>query len=33
VEPTTVIDLTGEEPLVLRRGRGPLGIFGHAAAL
>jgi tRNA threonylcarbamoyl adenosine modification protein (Sua5/YciO/YrdC/YwlC family) len=33
VEPTTVIDLTGEQPLVLRRGRGPLGIFGHAAAL
>jgi tRNA threonylcarbamoyl adenosine modification protein (Sua5/YciO/YrdC/YwlC family) len=33
VEPTTVIDLTGEEPLVLRRGRGPLGIFGHAAAI
>jgi tRNA threonylcarbamoyl adenosine modification protein (Sua5/YciO/YrdC/YwlC family) len=33
VEPTTVIDLTGGEPLVLRRGRGPLGIFGHAAAL
>jgi tRNA threonylcarbamoyl adenosine modification protein (Sua5/YciO/YrdC/YwlC family) len=33
VEPTTVIDLTGEEPQVLRRGRGPLGIFGHAAAL
>jgi len=33
VEPTTVIDLTGDEPLVLRRGRGPLGIFGHAAAL
>jgi len=32
-EPTTVIDLTGEEPQVLRRGRGPLGIFGHAAAL
>lgn len=33
VEPTTVIDLTGEQPLVLRRGKGPLGIFGHAAAL
>jgi len=33
VEPTTVIDLTGEEPQVLRRGRGPLGILGHAAAL
>jgi tRNA threonylcarbamoyl adenosine modification protein (Sua5/YciO/YrdC/YwlC family) len=33
VEPTTVIDLTGDAPLVLRRGRGPLGIFGHAAAL
>jgi len=32
-EPTTVIDLTGDEPLVLRRGSGPLGIFGHAAAL
>jgi len=33
VEPSTVIDLTGEEPLLLRRGKGPLGIFGHAAAL
>jgi tRNA threonylcarbamoyl adenosine modification protein (Sua5/YciO/YrdC/YwlC family) len=33
VEPTTVIDLTGDEPLLLRRGRGPLGIFGHAATL
>ena len=33
IEPTTVIDLTGEQPQVLRRGRGPLGIFGHAAAL
>ncbi len=33
VEPTTVIDLTGDEPLVLRKGRGPLEIFGHAAAL
>jgi len=33
VQPTTVIDLTGEEPLVLRRGKGPLGIFGRAAAL
>jgi len=32
-EPTTVIDLTGEAPLVLRQGRGTLGIFGHAAAL
>ena len=33
VEPTTVVDLTGDEPLVLRKGRGPLDIFGHAAAL
>jgi tRNA threonylcarbamoyl adenosine modification protein (Sua5/YciO/YrdC/YwlC family) len=33
VQPTTVIDLTGEEPLLLRRGRGPLGIFGTTAAL
>ena len=33
VEPTTVVDLTGDEPLVLRKGRGPLEIFGHAAAL
>jgi len=33
VEPTTVVDLTGDEPLVLRQGRGPLEIFGHAAAL
>ena len=32
-EPTTVIDLTGDEPVVLRKGRGPLGIFGLAAAL
>jgi tRNA threonylcarbamoyl adenosine modification protein (Sua5/YciO/YrdC/YwlC family) len=32
-QPTTVIDLTGDAPLVLRRGRGPLGVFGHAAAL
>jgi tRNA threonylcarbamoyl adenosine modification protein (Sua5/YciO/YrdC/YwlC family) len=33
VEPTTVIDLTGEEPVVLRQGRGPLAPFGQAAAL
>lgn len=33
VEPTTVIDLTGDAPQVLRRGRGSLDIFGRAAAL
>lgn len=33
VQPTTVIDLTGETPLVLREGRGPLGVFGRVAAL
>jgi tRNA threonylcarbamoyl adenosine modification protein (Sua5/YciO/YrdC/YwlC family) len=33
VEPTTVIDLTGDAPLVLRKGRGSLDIFGRVAAL
>jgi tRNA threonylcarbamoyl adenosine modification protein (Sua5/YciO/YrdC/YwlC family) len=33
VEPTTVIDLTGDEPVVLRKGRGPLAPFGRAATL
>ena len=33
VEPTTVIDLTGDAPQVLRRGKGSLDIFGRAAAL
>jgi tRNA threonylcarbamoyl adenosine modification protein (Sua5/YciO/YrdC/YwlC family) len=28
LEPTTVIDLTGEEPLLLRQGRGDAGPFG-----
>jgi len=28
VEPTTVIDLTGESPVVLRKGRGSLASFG-----
>jgi tRNA threonylcarbamoyl adenosine modification protein (Sua5/YciO/YrdC/YwlC family) len=28
VEPTTVVDLTGEAPLVTRRGRGPLARLG-----
>jgi len=31
VEPTTVIDLTGDEPLVLRRGRGDPAVMGIAA--
>jgi len=31
VEPTTVIDLTGDEPLVLRRGRGDPAVIGIAA--
>jgi tRNA threonylcarbamoyl adenosine modification protein (Sua5/YciO/YrdC/YwlC family) len=30
LEPTTVIDLTRDAPLVLRRGRGPLGPLGVA---
>lgn len=33
VLPTTVIDLTGEDPVVLREGKGSLAAFGHAAAL
>jgi tRNA threonylcarbamoyl adenosine modification protein (Sua5/YciO/YrdC/YwlC family) len=33
VEPTTVVDLTGDEPLVLREGRGSLAAFGRAAPL
>jgi tRNA A37 threonylcarbamoyladenosine synthetase subunit TsaC/SUA5/YrdC len=28
LEPTTVIDLTGELPAVVRKGRGDLGLFG-----
>jgi len=32
-EPTTVIDLTGETPAVLRSGRGPLAVFGRVASL
>lgn len=28
VEPTTIIDMTGEMPELVRAGRGPLGIFG-----
>lgn len=31
VEPTTVIDLTGDEPLLLRRGRGDPAVIGVAA--
>lgn len=27
-EPTTVIDLTGDEPLLLRQGRGDIAVFG-----
>lgn len=33
IEPTTVIDLTGDAPVVLRQGRGPLAPFGRVAAL
>ena len=32
-EPTTVIDLTGEAPLVLRQGKGALAALGRAVAL
>jgi tRNA threonylcarbamoyl adenosine modification protein (Sua5/YciO/YrdC/YwlC family) len=32
-EPSTVIDLTGDAPVVLRKGKGPLEIFGIAAPL
>jgi len=32
-EPSTVIDLTGDAPLVLRKGKGPLEIFGLAGPL
>jgi len=32
-EPSTVIDLTGAAPVVLRKGRGPLEIFGLGAPL
>ena len=32
-EPTTVIDLTGEAPMVLRQGKGALAALGRAAAL
>ncbi len=28
LEPTTVIDLTGDEPVLLRQGRGDAGLFG-----
>ncbi|WP_193394838.1 L-threonylcarbamoyladenylate synthase, partial [Burkholderia pseudomallei] len=30
-EPSTVIDLTGDEPQLVRAGRGPLEPFGLAA--
>jgi len=30
IEPTTVVDLTGDEPVVLRRGRGELVLIGVA---
>jgi tRNA threonylcarbamoyl adenosine modification protein (Sua5/YciO/YrdC/YwlC family) len=29
VEPSTVVDLTGEAPVVLRAGKGPLGVLGQ----
>jgi tRNA threonylcarbamoyl adenosine modification protein (Sua5/YciO/YrdC/YwlC family) len=32
-EPTTVIDLTGEAPVMLRQGKGALAALGRAAAL
>jgi tRNA threonylcarbamoyl adenosine modification protein (Sua5/YciO/YrdC/YwlC family) len=32
-EPSTVIDLTGDAPVVLRKGKGPLEVFGLAAPL
>lgn len=32
-QPTTVIDLTGEAPVVLRQGKGALAALGRAAAL
>jgi tRNA threonylcarbamoyl adenosine modification protein (Sua5/YciO/YrdC/YwlC family) len=32
-QPSTVIDLTGEAPVVLRKGKGSLEIFGIAAPL
>ena len=32
-EPTTVIDLSGEAPMVLRQGKGALAALGRAAAL
>lgn len=28
LEPTTVVDLTGEQPLLVRAGRGPISLFG-----
>lgn len=28
MEPTTVIDLTGEEPVLVRQGRGDLALLG-----
>ncbi len=33
VQPTTVIDLTGDEPVVLREGKGSLAAFRRAGAL
>lgn len=32
-EPSTVIDLTGDAPLVLRKGKGPLEVFGLTGPL
>jgi len=32
VEPTTVVDLTGEVPLLVRAGKGDPGLFGLSAA-
>jgi tRNA A37 threonylcarbamoyladenosine synthetase subunit TsaC/SUA5/YrdC len=29
LEPTTVVDLTGEESVLIRQGRGDAALFGH----
>ena len=31
VEPSTLVDLTGDAPVVLRAGKGPLGVLGGRA--
>jgi len=32
VEPTTVIDLSQDEPILVRRGKGDISVFGFAEA-